>query len=109
MGEEQRKSRRNKTYAKVLLKGSGSLGYMRDLSQEGCQLALISKPDLKRGDHLEVEVLPAEEMSIGRFSVTIQVMWTRSDPPYFIAGGLITTVPQPNSAQRLEQLYRYYA
>jgi len=109
MEEEQRKSLRNKTYAKVLLKDTGILGYMRDLSHEGCQLALISEPGLKHGDLLSVEVLPAEEMSIDRFSVTIQVMWTRNDPLYFITGGLITSCGEKKNGERLKQLYRYYA
>jgi len=104
MAAEQRKSSRNKTYAKVILEGGG-LGYLRDLSREGCQIAFIGKPLVERGKVVDVEILPAEEMGIPRFSLSVQIMWTRDDPVYCIAGGLINSVQE---RERLEQLFRYY-
>jgi hypothetical protein len=109
MGQEQRKSPRNKTYAKVLLEGCGIPGYLRDLSKEGCQLALIRKPPVQKSDALNVEVLPSEEMRIPRFSMTVQIIWTRIDPVYFLVGGLITAVKGKAGKVRLDQLFRYYA
>ncbi|UCF99426.1 MAG: PilZ domain-containing protein [Spirochaetaceae bacterium] len=106
MGPENRKSPRNKTYAKVILEGSGVLGYLRDLSKEGCQLAFVGNPRLNDGDLITIEVLPAEEMEIPRFSMTVRIMWTRNDPVYYIAGGLIASV---KDGQRLERLFEYYA
>ena len=106
MGEDQRKNPRNKTYAKVLLAGSGTLGYLRDLSREGCQLALIGNPSLEKGAVVSVEVLPVEEMNIPRFSMDVQIMWTRNDPVYYLAGGLISSTQHQG---RLEELFKYYA
>ena len=105
MTEDQRKNPRNKTYAKVLLTESGTLGYLRDLSREGCQLAFIGNPRVGKDTVLSVEILPAEEMGIPRFSMEVQIMWTREDPVYHLAGGLITAT---QDTQRLEQLFQYY-
>jgi hypothetical protein len=106
MGAEQRKSPRNKTYAKVILEGGGELGYLRDLSREGCQIAFIGKPLLDRGAVVEAEVIPSEEMGIARFWLSMQVLWTRNDPVYYTAGGLINSV---QDRERFEQLFRYYS
>ncbi len=106
MAEDQRKNTRNKTYAKVLLEDSGTLGYLRDLSKEGCQIAFIGDPSVENGTVVNVAVLPAEEMNIPRFSMEVQIMWTRNDPVYYLAGGLITSIPEQ---ERLEQLFEYYA
>jgi hypothetical protein len=105
MAEDQRQNPRNKTYAKVLLEDSGILGYLRDLSKEGCQLAFIGNPRVEKHTVVGVEVLPDEEMGIPRFSMEVQIMWTREDPVYHLAGGLITST---QDKQRFEQLFQYY-
>ncbi len=109
MGKEQRKSPRNKTYAKVLLEASSTPGYLRDLSRDGCQLALTRNLPVQKGDSLKVSVLPAEEMGISRFSVTVEIMWTRSDPVYFLVGAIIAPLTDEESEERLEELFKYYA
>lgn len=109
MEKEQRKSPRNKTYAKVLLEGSGTPGYLRDLSRDGCQLALIKPLSVQKGDSLTVLVLPAEEIGIPRFSVTVEIMWTRNNPVYFLVGAVIAPVTDTESEERLEELFKYYA
>jgi hypothetical protein len=106
MGEDQRRNPRNKTYAKVLLEQSGTLGYLRDLSREGCQIAFIGDPSVENGTVVSVDVLPAEEMNIPRFSMEVQIMWTRNDPVYYLAGRLITSTQNKGT---LEQLFEYYA
>ena len=103
---DQRKNPRNKTYAKVLLAESGTLGYLRDLSKEGCQVAFIANPDLRRGTAVSISVLPAEEMGIPRFSMEVQIMWTQTDPVYYLAGGLITST---QNEENLAELFAYYA
>ena len=105
MAEEKRKNPRNKAYAKVLLAQNGTLGYLRDLSKEGCQLAFIGNPKAARDSIVSLEVLPSEEMGIPRFSMEVQIMWTREDPVYHLAGGLITST---QDKQGLEQLFQYY-
>jgi hypothetical protein len=106
MGEDQRKNPRSKTYAKVQMADSGTLGYLRDLSREGCQLAFIADPLVDDGNVVRIEVLPAEEMEIPRFSMDVQIMWTRKDPVYHLAGGLITAA---QNEARLKELYKYYS
>jgi hypothetical protein len=109
MGKEQRKSPRNKTYAKVLHKGSSTLGYLRDLSRDGCQLALIRPLSVQKGDSLTISVLTVDEMGTPRFSLTVEILWTRSDPVYFLVGAAIASVTDTESEERIEELFKYYA
>jgi len=109
MGKEQRKSPRNKTYAKVILEASSTPGYLRDLSRDGCQLALIRPLSVQKGDTLTVSVLPAEEIGIPRFSMNVKIMWTRNDPVYFLIGTVFAPVTDEESEKRLEELFEYYA
>jgi hypothetical protein len=108
-GKEQRKSPRKKTYAKILLEDGGILGYLRDLSKEGCQLAFLNNPTLQKGEVRSIEVLPDEQMAIPRFSMAVRIMWTREDPVYSIAGAIITSTRDRESEKRLARLFRYYA
>jgi hypothetical protein len=108
MGNEQRRSPRTKTYAKVIFDESGTPGYLRDLSREGCQLALIRTLSVQKGDSLTVSVLPVEELGIPRFSLTVEIMWTRTDPVYFLVGAIIAPVTDTESEKRLEELFTYY-
>jgi hypothetical protein len=109
MGKEQRKSPRNKIYAKVLLEDSSTPGYLRDLSRTGCQLAMIRPLSVQKGDSLTLSVLPAEEMGIPRFSMIVEIMWTRIDPVYFLVGAVIDSVNDTESEERLGELFKYYA
>lgn len=109
MGTEQRKSSRNKTYAKVLLQDSSTPGYLRDLSRDGCQLALVRPLSVQKGDSLTFSVLPAEEMGIPRFLLTVEIVWARNDPVYFLLGGVIESLNDTESEERLRKLFKYYA
>jgi hypothetical protein len=109
MGKEQRKSTRNKTYAKVFLEDSSTPGYLRDLSRDGCQLAMIRPLSVQKGDSLTLSVLPAEEMGIPRFSIIVEIIWTRIDPVYFLVGAVIDSVNDTESEERLGELFKYYA
>jgi len=109
MGKEQRKSPRNKIYAKVFLEDSSTPGYLRDLSRDGCQLALTRPLPVQKGDSLTLSVLPAEEMGIPRFSLTVEIVWTRNDPVYFLVGAVVDSVNDAESEERLGELFKYYA
>ncbi len=109
MGKEQRKNPRNKTYAKVLIEDSSTPGYLRDLSRDGCQLALTRPLPVQKGDSLTLSVLPAEEMGIPRFSLTVEIVWTRNDPVYFLVGAVVDSVNDAESEERLGELFKYYA
>lgn len=109
MGKEQRKNPRNKIYAKVFLEDSSTPGYLRDLSRDGCQLALTRPLSMQKGDSLSLSVLPAEEMAIPRFSLTVEIVWTRNDPVYFLVGAVIDSVNDAESEERLGELFKYYA
>lgn len=109
MGAEQRRTPRNKTYAKVLIEDRQAQGYLRDLSREGCQLALLEELDIERGDRLRVTVLPGEEIGIRSFSLSTEIMWRRSDPVYLLVGARILSAEGEEAEQRLARLFGYYS
>jgi len=64
---------------------------------------------MQKGDSLTLSVLPAEEMGILRFSLTVEIVWTRTDPVYFLVGAVIDSVNDAESEERLGELFKYYA
>jgi len=64
---------------------------------------------MQKGDSLTLSVLPAEEMGILRFSLTVEIVWTRTDPVYFLVGAIIAPVTDEESEERLGELFKYYA
>jgi len=108
MAEDKRSSPRLKAYAKVVIKARQTLGYMRDLSREGCHLALTKPIALERGETLAVDVLPGSEIGIPDFSLSLLVLWAREDPVFFNVGGRITPLPGGENEQNLARLLGYY-
>jgi hypothetical protein len=101
-------SPRSQAYAKVKIEAANVLGYLRDLSREGCQVALLDTIELDADASLTVRIIAPPEIGLKTFSVAFQVMWSRSSPPYFLMGG--TYLPLGGKAEQaaLEELLRYY-
>ena len=108
MSQEQRSGARLKTHAKILVKGWEIPGYLRDLSQEGCQISLTRPLQLKREEALAVAVLPDPEAGITPFNFFVQVLWTRADPVFFNLGGPIAPFPGEEHERGLRRLYAFY-
>jgi hypothetical protein len=108
MSEEQRIEKRLKTHAKILIKGWEVPGYLRDLSQEGCQISLTRPLELKREQALAVAVLADPETGVEAFDFFVQVLWTRADPVFFNLGGPISPFPGEQHERGLRRLYDFY-
>ncbi len=108
MSEEQRGNVRLKAHAKILIKGWEVPGYIRDLSQEGCQISLTRPIDLRREQALAVAVLADPETGVTPFNFFVQVLWTRADPVFFNLGGPISPFPGKEHELGLRRLYEFY-
>jgi len=110
---DKRRSPRSKTYAKVLVEGTNNLGYLRDLSPEGCQVALLAPPAAGAEQILRVTILPEPEIGVPRFRMALEVRWSRASPPYFLLGGklrpLAGDLGHDGARRAMEELLRYYA
>jgi hypothetical protein len=106
---DKRRSPRQKTYAKILVEGSQEPGYLRDLSREGCQLALLAAPPAGLNELMRVKVLPNPQSGVPAFDMTVEVRWTRPSPPYFLLGGSSNAVGGTEAQQALAELLRYYS
>ncbi len=108
MSGEQRNEARLKAHAKVLIKGWEVPGYIRDLSQDGCQISLTRPLDLKNEQALAVAVLHDPETGVMPFDFFMQVLWTRADPVFFNLGGPISPFPGEQHERGLRRLYEFY-
>lgn len=106
MANEERREKRTRTHAKVLLLAGGIPGYLRDLSPAGCQVSLL-KPAPPE-DRLPLRVIPAEESGIPTFIVTLEVRWSREDPVFRQVGGVLHLPEDPQARRSLNRLYAYY-
>lgn len=108
MPTDKRRLRRERTLAKIIVGEDAVPGYLRDLSKEGCQLALLKQIPVNHDDLIRVKVLPGDEIGVAPFSVSVTVAWFRSDPVYFLVGGIITPLAGEHDTRRLSELYTYY-
>lgn len=110
---DMRKSPRSKTYAKLLVEGTNTLGYLRDLSRQGCQVALLAPLAAEAKQTLTITILPEPEIGVPRFRMALEVRWSRTSPPYFLLGGECRPLPGDpgggGECRAMEELLRYYA
>jgi hypothetical protein len=106
---EKRSSPRTRSYAKVLVRRTGAAGYLRDLSLEGCQIALLAPIPPTPPGEMELQILPEVETGVAPFAVRFEACWSRSDDPYLLLGGTITPVGGAEQARSLAELLRYYS
>ena len=115
MPAESRRETRIPAYAKVLFLEGRIPGYLRDVSPNGCRIALLEPARIGwPGALLSVRLLPPEESGIPPFEARLQVCWLLGDSVYRTLGGILH-VPESGEAGggearvRLEGLYGYYA
>ncbi len=109
MGSEQRRQRRVSGYAKALVVGSLTPGYVRDLSRSGCQVAFMQPVKVAVGDTLPLRVIAEHDPSLEPFEMTLRVRWIRPDPLWQSMGGQIEWPEGATAAAAFEKLVEYYA
>ena len=87
MGSEQRRHKRTHGYAKVVFRKDAVPGYIRDLSESGCKLDFLRPIAVSKGDLVEVEVIPEQEMGIAPFKLCVKTQWVSAGPVFFSLGG----------------------
>jgi hypothetical protein len=87
VGSEQRRHKRTHGYAKVVFRRDAVPGYIRDLSESGCKVDLLRPITVSRGDLVELEVIPEQEMGIAQFKLCIKVQWVSAGSVFFSIGG----------------------
>ena len=108
MGSEQRRQRRVSGYAKALVVGSLTPGYVRDLSRSGCQVSFMAPVTVQVGDALPLRVIAEHDPSLAPFEMTLRVRWIRPDPLWQSMGGQIEWPEGSGAAAAFEKLVEYY-
>jgi hypothetical protein len=104
---EQRREKRFISYAKVILAGKESLGYLRDINSLGCQIDFIEPPSLQRGDQIEIRIIPDEELNLPPIQLTLTIRWMKPDAVYYSIGGSLSEVPTEHS-EAYQELLTYF-
>jgi hypothetical protein len=108
VGSDQRKNPRVSGYAKALLVGPTTPGYIRDLSRSGCQVAFMQAVPASLGDLLTIRVIAEQGLSIPPFDLSLRVRWLKPDPLWFAIGGEIEAVSCKEDENVFERLVEYY-
>ena len=95
-------------YAKALLVGPMTPGYIRDLSRTGCQVAFMQSVGAAMGDLLTIRVIAEQSLSIAPFELSLRVRWLKPDPIWFALGGEIEAVSSQDGENVFERLVEYY-
>ena len=104
---EHRKEKRFISYAKVILVGMESLGYLRDINSLGCQVDFIEPPPIKEGDDIEIRIIPNEELNLPPIQLTLSIKWIKTDAVYYSIGGALSVVPDKYS-ETYQKLLTYF-
>ena len=109
MGGEQRRHPRVTGYAKALILGANTPGYVRDLSTSGCQVTFMQAVTAAPGSLLKIRVIAEHDPTIAPFEIELRVRWIRPDTLWWAIGGEIETVTGAQGRAEFERLVRYYA
>lgn len=109
MSAEQRQQPRVSGYAKALLVGPNTPGYIRDLSRTGCQVAFVETVAAAAGDLIKVRVIDEHDPSIPEFQISLRVRRIKPDALWCVLGGEIEAVSGHEDEKVFEKLVDYYA
>jgi hypothetical protein len=84
---EHRMEARNQGYAKVIL--DSQPGYLRNLTDDGCKIVMLSALPNEIGEELTVQIIPEETSGVNSLTVDAELRWKKTDGPYFVYGFLI--------------------
>jgi len=109
MEAEHRHQPRVSGYAKALLVGPNTPGYIRDLSRTGCQVAFVQTVAARAGDLIKVRVIDEHDPSIPQFQISLRVRRIKPDALWCVLGGEIESVSGHEDENVFEKLVDYYA
>lgn len=109
MSAEHRQQPRVSGYAKALLVGPNTPGYIRDLSRTGCQVAFVQTVEAVAGDLIKVRVIDEHDPSVPQFQISLRVRRIKPDALWCVLGGEIESVSGHEDKNVFEKLVDYYA
>ncbi len=104
---EHRKEKRFISYAKVILVGKESPGYLRDLNSLGCQIDFIDPPSIDKGDQIEIRIIPNEELNLPNIQLILTIRWMKQNAIYYSIGGAFSEVPDEHN-EAYQELLTYF-
>jgi hypothetical protein len=109
MESDKRKDRRVPSYAKAVLTDRHIPGYIRDLSDSGCQVSFIQPIEAVVGDIITVRIIAEHDPAIAPFVVRLRIRRVIDDPPWHSLGTEVEKIRDPLEAAAFEKLVNYYA
>ena len=109
MEAENRHQPRVSGYAKALLVGANTPGYIRDLSRTGCQVAFVQAVSAVPGDLIKIRVIDEHDPSVPQFDINLRVRRVQPDALWCVMGGEIESVSGHEDENAFAKLVEYYA
>jgi hypothetical protein len=109
MVSEHRLQPRVSGYAKALLIGPNTPGYIRDLSRTGCQVAFVQSVGAVAGDLIKIRVIAEHDQTIPQFQICLRVRRIKPDPIWCVVGGEIEAMAGHEDQAVFEKLVDYYS
>ncbi|MBL8967511.1 MAG: PilZ domain-containing protein [Spirochaetaceae bacterium] len=107
MSDERRGDCRDRSFARVLLRFRGRIGYVADVSGGGFRGLFPEDFELEAGGPIELE-LGFEELGIDIFSLSALVKWIRRDEGALEAGFELASA-EPRSLELFNRIRTYYS
>ncbi len=109
MEVEHRQQPRVAGYAKALLVGPNTPGYIRDVSRTGCQVAFLQAVSAVAGDLIKIRVIDEHDPSVAQFDINLRVRRIQPDALWCVLGGVIESVSGHEDENVFAKLVEYYA
>jgi len=109
MNQIERRSSREKGYAKVLFEKENIPGYLRDFSPKGCRIELVESISLDQGEKRKVRIIPEEIIGIGPIIGTLEIRWLKKENIFTVIGSRLLSVKDEESKKNYKSLLVYYS
>ena len=84
-------------------------GYLRNLTEEGCKIVMISALPREVGEMLTFQVIPDETSGVERLTIDAELRWKKKDGPYFVYGFRIESFASEEDGEAYRELVGQYA
>ena len=103
---EDRREPRNQGYAKVIM--DSRPGYLRNLTDDGCKIAMVSALPHAIGEQLAFQIIPDETSGLLRLTLDGTLCWEKKEALYFLYGFRIVSFASDAEAESYHKLVAQY-
>jgi len=108
MSSEQRRDKRELSYAKIWVEEDQVPGYVHDMAKGGCRIEIPVPVEWQKGERKAIKVIPEDELEIPSFALVIEIRWFETEQIYCSAGVKVVEPIGNDVREHYEKLLAYY-